>query len=104
MNIKKFIGKRIKELRKIRHLSQEQLAEKIDINQNALSYIETGENFFSAETLEKLISALDVEPSELFEIKHLQKDEQLLDEIVRMLRENPNKIKDIYKITRSLVL
>ena len=104
MNIKKFIGKRIKELRKIRHLSQEQLAEKIDINQNALSYIETGENFVSAETLEKLISALDVEPSELFEIKHLQKDEQLLDEIVRMLRENPNKIKDIYKITRSLVL
>lgn len=104
MNIKKCIGKRIKELRKLRHLSQEQLAEKIDINQNALSYIETGENFFSAETLEKLIFALDVEPSELFEIKHLQKDEQLLDEIVQMLRQNPNRIKDIYKITKSLVL
>ena len=91
MNIKKSIGKRIKELRKVRHLSQEQLAEKIDINQNALSYIETGENFFSAETLEKLINALQVEPSELFEV-------------VQMLRENPDKIKDIYKITRSLVL
>lgn len=104
MNIKKCIGKRIKELRKLRHLSQEQLAEKIDINQNALSYIETGENFFSAETLEKLISALDVEPSELFEVNHLQKDEQLLDEIVQMLRQNPNRIKDIYKITKSLVL
>ncbi len=104
MNIKKYIGKRIKELRKLRHLSQEQLAEKIDINQNALSYIETGENFFSAETLEKLISALDIEPSELFEINHLQKDEQLLDEIVQMLRQNPNRIKDIYKITKSLVL
>lgn len=104
MNIKKSIGKRIKELRKVRHLSQEQLAEKIDINQNALSYIETGENFFSAETLEKLISALDVEPSELFEVNHLQKDEQLLDEIVQMLRQNPNRIKDIYKITKSLVL
>lgn len=104
MNIKKSIGKRIKELRKIRHLSQEQLAEKIDINQNALSYIETGENFFSAETLEKLISALRVEPSELFEVKHFQKDEELIEEIVQMLRENPDKIKDIYKITRSLVL
>ena len=39
MNIKKSIGKRIKELRKVRHLSQEQLAEKIDINQNALSLL-----------------------------------------------------------------
>lgn len=104
MNIKKCIGKRIKELRKLRHLSQEQLAEKIDINQNALSYIETGENFFSAETLEKLINALQIEPSELFEVNHLQKDEQLLDEIVQMLRQNPNRIKDIYKITKSLVL
>ena len=98
MNIKKSIGKRIKELRKVRHLSQEQLAERIDINQNALSYIETGENFFSAETLEKLINALRVEP------KHFQKDEELIEEIVQMLRENPDKIKDIYKITRSLVL
>ena len=103
MNIKKSIGKRIKELRKVRHLSQEQLAEKIDINQNALSYIETGENFFSAETLEKLINALQIEPSELFEVKHFQKEE-LIEEIVQMLRENPDKIKDIYKITRSLVL
>ena len=104
MCIKKYIGKRIKEIRKNKHLSQEQLSEMLDISQNALSYIETGENFFSAETLEKLISALDIEPSELFEIKHLQKDEQLLDEIVRMLKENPEKIKDIYKITKSLVL
>lgn len=104
MNIKKSIGKRIKELRKVRHLSQEQLAEMVEINQNALSYIETGENFFSAETLEKLITALQVEPSELFEVQHLQKDEELIEEIVQMLRENPDKIKDIYKITRSLVL
>lgn len=104
MNIKKLIGKRIKELRKVRHLSQEQLSEKIDINQNALSYIETGENFLSAETLEKLITALNIEPSELFETKHLQKNEQLLEEIIQMLKKNPDKIKDIYKITRSLVL
>ena len=87
MNIKKCIGKRIKEIRKNKHLSQEQLSEMLDISQNALSYIETGENFFSAETLEKLISALDIEPSELFEIKHLQKYEQLLDEIFRMFKK-----------------
>lgn len=82
---------------------EEQLAELVDINQNALSYIETGENFFSAETLEKLITALGVDPSELFEVKHLQNNEKLLEEILQMLKNNPDKIKDIYKITRSLV-
>ena len=104
MNIKQLIGLRIKELRKSKHLSQEKLAEMIDISQNALSYIETGENFFSSETLERLLNALEVEPSELFEVKHLQKNEDLLEEIVQMLRNNPDKIKDIYKITKSLVL
>ena len=39
-----------------------------------------------------------------FTAKHFQKDEELIEEIVQMLRENPDKIKDIYKITRSLVL
>lgn len=104
MNIKQLIGLRIKELRKSKHLSQEKLAEMIDISQNALSYIETGENFFSSETLERLLNALEVEPSELFEVKHLQKNEDLLEEIVQMLKNNPDKIKDIYKITKSLVL
>lgn len=52
MNIKQLIGLRIKELRKAKHLSQEKLAEMLDISQNALSYIEMGENFFTSETLE----------------------------------------------------
>ena len=72
MCIKKYIGKRIKEIRKNKHLSQEQLSEMLDISQNALSYIETGENFFSAETLEKLINCLEIEPYELFKFDHLQ--------------------------------
>ena len=53
MDIKKAIGKRIKEVRKSRGLSQKKLAEMVDIAQNTLSYIETGDNFFTAETLEK---------------------------------------------------
>lgn len=102
MNIKKLIGHRIKELRKSRHFSQEQLAEMLDISQNALSYIETGENFFSSDTLEKLINALDIEPQELMTFAHLQSSDNLLNEIVEMLHKNPDKIKDIYKITKAI--
>lgn len=104
MNIKKSIGSRVKEIRKQRGLSQELLAEKLDISQNALSYIETGENFFSAETLEKLIIALDVEPQELFNFRHLQPQENLLNEIVQILKQNPDKIREVYRITKALVL
>ena len=102
MNIKKLIGHRIKELRKSRHFSQEQLAEMLDISQNALSYIETGENFFSSDTLEKLINALEIEPQELMTFAHLQSSDNLLNEIVEMLHKNPDKIKDIYKITKAI--
>lgn len=104
MNIKKCIGKWIKEIRKNKHLSQEQLSEMLDISQNAMSYIETGENFFSAETLEKLINCLEIEPYELFKFDHLQSQDNLLDEIIKMLEENPDKIQDIYKITKALTL
>ncbi len=103
MNIKKLIGHRIKELRKSRHFSQEQLAEMLDISQNALSYIETGENFFSSDTLEKLINALEIEPQELMTFAHLQSSDNLLNEIVEMLHKNPDKIKDIYKITKAII-
>ena len=102
MNIKKLIGHRIKELRKSRHFSQEQLAEMLDISQNALSYIETGENFFSSDTLEELINALEIEPQELMTFAHLQSSDNLLNEIVEMLHKNPDKIKDIYKITKAI--
>ncbi len=102
MNIKQLIGLRIKELRKSKHLSQEKLAEMLDISQNALSYIEMGENFFTSETLEKLATALDVQPNEIFSFQHLDKKENLLNEIVQMLEKNPDKIQEIYKITKAI--
>ena len=102
MNIKQLIGLRIKELRKSKHLSQEKLAEMLDISQNALSYIEMGENFFTSETLEKLATALDVQPYEIFSFQHLDKKENLLDEILQILEKNPDKIQEIYKITKAI--
>ena len=104
VNIKKLIGKRVKELRKAKHLSQETLAEMLDISQNALSYIETGENFVSSETLEKLITALDIEPQELFMLNHLQSNDELIIKIVEILKQNPEKVPEIYKIIRAVTL
>lgn len=103
MDIKKNIGLRIRELRKKRKLSQEQLAEMINIAQNTLSYIENGENFFTAETLEKLILSLEIEPQELFEFNHQKNIEEIITEINSILQKNPDKIKEIYRIIKTIV-
>lgn len=101
--LKIFVGKRIKELRNKRKMSQEKLAEIAEISQNMLSGIETGNNFCSSETLEKIIIALEVEPYELFDFGHHKGDDELLTEINRILSKNPEKIKEIYKIIRAVI-
>ena len=55
--IKEQLGKRIYELRKQMNISQEELAEKLEISQRSLSKIETGQNFVKSNTLEKLLTA-----------------------------------------------
>lgn len=53
MDNKKLLGKRIKEIRKQKNLTQEQLAELIQIETGSLSAIESGRHFPSLPTLEK---------------------------------------------------
>lgn len=103
--IKEKLGKRIFELRKRLNISQEELAEKLDISQKSLSKIETRRNFLTSETLEKLTLALNVEITELFDFNHTDKKENLLDEIYKYIDNIKNNEKDIitlYKIVQAL--
>lgn len=54
------IGLRIRELRKARNYTREDLANMVDISSKFLYEIETGKKGFSAETLSKLSDALQV--------------------------------------------
>jgi len=64
--IKAVLGANIKYYRKKLNLSQEQLAEKLEITPKHLSTIETGATFVSAELLEKFTRQLCVSASTLF--------------------------------------
>ena len=79
MNIKKNFGKKIKEKRLEKELTQEELAEKIGISPKSLSQIELGNNFVSAEILEAICQALSISPRVLFDfdINEKTKDEYL---------------------------
>jgi len=106
VGIKEEFGEKIKRMRQNRGLTQEQLAEAVDISQRALSAIERGENFVTAETLEKLLKALNTTSDELFALNHLKPQAELLDEINKNLSkisQNPQKLEIVYNITKSLL-
>lgn len=105
MSIKKQLGLKIKRMRQKRGYTQEQLAERIGIATRTLSGIEIGENFVTAETLEKVLDILDVSGSELFAFDHLKPRQELVDEIISDLQEikDREKIETIYKIVKATI-
>lgn len=106
MSIKKSFGEKIKRLRQKRKLTQEQLAEKIDISPRNLSKIEVGDCFVKVETLEKLLVALEVSAEELFANAHIKSNSELVENInfyVDLVKEDRVMLERIYKILRDLI-
>lgn len=66
MTVKQIFGNNLHSYRKLRGLSQEQLAEMLDISVKHLSTMETGKVFASAELIEKISKVLTVSTSALF--------------------------------------
>jgi len=64
-NIKIRFGKRIRELRLSKEISQEKLAELADIDRTYITGIENGKRNISITVLEKLSIAFDISISEL---------------------------------------
>lgn len=101
----KLFGMRIKGLRMIRKLSQEQLAKRIDISSKYMSRIETGQHFPSFDILTKLANALNVEVKDFFEFAHEAKDaRELKKTISNLLKEtDEEKLRLTVKFLRALV-
>ncbi len=84
--IKKLIGKRIKQLRKARGLTQFTLGEIIEVDQRQVAYIEGGNSFPSLKTLNKLSEAFDCSIKDLFDYEHLIAKENLQEAIEEKLQ------------------
>jgi transcriptional regulator with XRE-family HTH domain len=99
-DIRLTLGLNIKRYRMINRLSQEELAERIDISANFLSSIEIGKKWVSPHTLAKLSNALNIASFELFK-PHGAIDSDIrryTDEIFQTIRDS---IDTIYNIFRS---
>lgn len=97
-SIKNLFGKRIKELRKERSLTQEKLAELIGIDTRNLIKIENGETFPRVNTLDKLIEVFDITPDEILKTEHLKDTEILRNKIIDKLNSDEKLVRMIYKM------
>lgn len=68
-NLKSAFGENLKYLRKSKGLTQERLAEDLGISHRQLSRIESGDNFPSVETLEKISLYLETDLKVLFDFE-----------------------------------
>ena len=98
------LGKRIRSLRKIRNLSQEQLAEKADISSKYLGEIERGRSNITIDIMEKLSTALEIDMVDFFESNHESNRVILKQEIHSLIREAKDKeLKTIFRILKSIL-
>lgn len=93
------LGKKIKEIRKMRGLTQDYLAEKVGIDAKHLSRIECGKNSLSLNLLYKICTVLNIEPCSLFDNSALKSKTELIADIKNILNVSPeDKIRNFYRI------
>jgi transcriptional regulator with XRE-family HTH domain len=82
------LGTRLKEIRKTRGLTQEALAEQVDLSPQYLSRLEGGHQSPSLETVARLAEALDLELSELFDFGHLGTVKEVRVRLRKLIQES----------------
>ncbi len=89
--LKEKLGLRIKTLRKKNGLSQEKLAELINMDKPNLSNIERGKRFMTAETLERIANALNTTERELFDFSEYTPQKYFRADIEKILDNSQEK-------------
>lgn len=105
MTLKENLGKKIKEYRQLQGISQEELAEQLDISQQTLSKIECGKNFLTSETLERISSVLGVNTCELFMFEEYNTQADMLVEIekyISIIKSNPQKLAFVKNMVKEV--
>ena len=101
--LKQKLGTRIQEIRKSKNMTQESLAEKIGLDTPNLSNIECGKRFMTAETLEKIAIALNVEEKELFDFGHIKDRTEIINLLNKEIENSSdNELMYFYKVISSL--
>ncbi|RST76220.1 XRE family transcriptional regulator [Siminovitchia acidinfaciens] len=105
----KLVGNNIRLIRKQRGLTQEELAEIADLQYSYIGGVERGERNISLLTLEKIVTSLNISPSEIFNFKdidivNINSINEVLEIHINLLRERKiEEIKSVHKISKEVL-
>ncbi|MEK8211282.1 helix-turn-helix domain-containing protein [Paenibacillus sp. FSL L8-0463] len=104
MNLPESVGNRIRELRKAKGWTQEQLAEAASLHYSYIGGVERGDRNISLETLEKIIAAFDVPAIELFRFEDETHHRKALDEHMALLSsKSAEEIAALTRVIREVI-
>ncbi len=69
MTLRETVAKNLRRIRQAKGLSQEELADRADVNRNYVGMLEREQHAATIDMLEKLAGVLDVDPIEFFRRK-----------------------------------
>ncbi|MEZ7624940.1 MULTISPECIES: helix-turn-helix domain-containing protein [Streptococcus] len=101
IQLKKYIGQKIRTIRKEKRLSQQKLSEKAGVGIDYISNLETKGSNIKIDTLEKIITALNITPSELFESRITQKNphlELLVDQLTQLPQTSQEQLLEAFQL------
>ena len=102
MSIKEQFGKRLRELRTGKNITQEKLSEAIGIQPENYSSIENGLYFPKPENIEKIALILGVDTKELFEFDHFSDFNLIKERLTKKLTSDEDTARLIYKFLKSI--
>ena len=105
INIKKIVGKNIKKYRKTKNLTQEKLAELLNMEVSSLSNLETGKSFPNQENLRKIIDTLGIELEMLFtykDIDNLELAQKDFEKRYELIKNDEDKFNILYNMLKIL--
>ncbi len=97
-------GKRCKELREAKGITQEQLAEFLGVEARQISRIETGKCFTTLDNLNKIAKFYNIEIEDIFNFEHFKTKNELISVITDMLNSTSEEnCRTVFKITKELI-
>ena len=90
-DIKERLGRRIRQFRQMRNLTQEELAERANLSVTFIGMTERGKNIPSVKTCQKIASVLGLPIHELFLFDEQSDKDRRIDQLTIRLKENKNK-------------
>ncbi|PZT54021.1 helix-turn-helix domain-containing protein [Paenibacillus silvae] len=104
MSLPEAVGNRIREIRKAKGWTQEQLAEAAGLHYSYIGGVERGDRNISLETLEKITNGLQVPVELIFQFKEDSAYRRALDEHIAVISsQSADQIESLTKINKEIL-